>query len=336
MIKGSKKEKLTKENVLKRISEYDVYKAFAPKFELGKKFSSPIPGRKDDTPSFMISTKYGNYYHCDYGDSRYYGGCVDFVMQTRGCDYMTALKLIDTHFGLGINAPLKDWKSIVSEYEQPKIVETEVETHIECHYKKFSVEAHKYWNAYHLSEDYLKKHYVYQVKQLFIARQRIILPWNEIVFAYLTSEGKKKIYRPTISRTSTKEGEWRFRSNIPFTHLFGLENIKNCGKALGLKSRKDELVSSLILPCVYSTQAESIACFSPENVDYLNENSEENYICFGSDSQGKKESNLITSSFGWKHYNTEDKYLPDNDIAEVAKNHGLEVIEQHMKLKGLI
>jgi len=193
MIKGSKKEKLTKETILKKISEYDIYKQFSPKFKLGKKFSSPMPGRKDDTPSFIITTKFGNLYHCDYGDSKYYGGCVDFVMQLRSCDYMTALRLIDTEFGLGIQAPLKDWKATVSSYTQPEIKENEQEIHIECHYRKFTVGAHKYWNAYHLSEDYLKAQKVFQVKQLFIARQRIILPFEEIVFAYLTDDGYKKI-----------------------------------------------------------------------------------------------------------------------------------------------
>ena len=77
-----------------------------------------------------------------------------------------------------------------------------------------------------------------------------------------------------------------------------------------LKSRKDELVSSLILPCVASVQAENIACFNQKNVEFLQKNSEEIYIGFGTDDQGKEQSNLITKTFGWKHYNTEDKYLP--------------------------
>lgn len=332
MIKGSKKQVLTKEIILSKISEYDIYKAFAPKFVLGKKFSSPMPGRGDSDPSFIISTKYGNYYHCDYGDSSYYGSCIDFVMQLRSCDYFTALRLIDTEFGLGIQAPLKDWKKTVKSYEQPIVKGAEQEVHIECHYKKFTTEAHKYWNDYHLQEDYLKKRNVFQVKQLFIARQRVILPYNEIVFAYLTDTGHKKIYRPTISRKNTKE--WRFRSNIPFTYMFFETSLEKCSKILILKSRKDELVSSLINPCVGSVQAESIACFSKENLKKFEK--KEVYVGFGTDSQGKKESSLITSSFGWKHYNTEDKYLPNNDVAEVAKNYGLKVIENHMKLKKLI
>ncbi len=298
-----------------------------------------MPGRNDSDPSFIIGVKNGNFYHCDYGDSSYYGDCFNFVMQLRSCDYHTALRLIDTQFGLGIQSPLKDWKSVVSSYAQPIIENLEQQVHIECHYKKFTPEAHKYWNDYHLSEDYLKNKNVFQVKQLFIARQRFHIPYGEIVFAYLTENGDKKIYRPTVSRGVKKEEQsrlWRFRSNIPFTYIFGKDNIKGCQKSLGCKSRKDELVTSLIFPCVYSVQAESIACFSQENVEYLNKNSKENYIFFGTDTQAKKESNLITSSFRWQHYNTEDKYLPLNDISEISKYHGLEVIEKHMRLKNLI
>ncbi len=332
MIKGRKRLELTKENILERISCFDIYTAFSPKFKLGKKFSSPMPGRKDSDPSFIIGVKNGNYYHCDYGDSSYYGDCFNFVMQIRSCDYYTALRLIDTQFGLGIQSPIKDWKSIISSYSQPIIKDLEQQVHIECHYKKFTHEAHKYWNAYHLSEEYLKNKNVFQIKQLFIARQRVILPWNEIVFAYITEEGKKKIYRPTVDRKD-KTG-WRFRSNIPFTYIFGMENLKKCEKALIQKSYKDQLVTSLITPCVGSVQAESIACFSKQNLEILKD--KEVFLIFGADSQGVKESQLITSSFGWKYYNTEDKYMPYNDVSEVAKYHGLEVIEKHMKLKQLL
>lgn len=326
MIKGKKREQLTKEVILKKISEFDIYKAFSPKFKLGKKFSSPMPGRGDSDPSFIISTKYGNYFHCDYGDSRYYGNAFDFVMQLNTCDYTTALRFIDTHFGLGIQAPLKDWKSVVNSYEQPKIKENEQEIHIECHYRRFNAEANKYWNAYHLSEDYLKKHNVFQVKQLFIARQRLILPWNEIVFAYLTEDGHKKIYRPTISRKSKKNGDWRFKSNIPFTQMFLPDNLENCQRILILKSRKDELVSSLINDCVGSVQAESIACFSEENLKILKD--KEVYLGFGNDSQGEKESNLICESFGWnKIFTPKDTNSEINDFAEYGKLYGLEKLE---------
>ncbi len=333
MIKGKKRERLTKEVILQKIGEYDIYKAFSPKFVLGRRFSSPMPGREDDNPSFIINHKYGNYFHCDYGESKYYGNAFDFVMQLKGCDFLTALKLIDTELGLGISAPLKDWKATISSYKQPEIKD-EQETHIECTHQRFTVEAHKYWNAYHLSEDYLKNRLVYQVKTLYINRQKFHLPWGEIVFVYLTPEGKMKIYRPTVSRKSKDPNVWRFRSNVPFTYISNWEHLKDCKKVLVTKSKKDELVTSLLTDCVGSTQAESIACFSEETIEGLKDKTV--YLNYGSDDQGKRESKLITSSFGWKHYNTEDKYLPHNDIAEVVKYHGLEIIEKHMKLKKII
>lgn len=321
---------------MEKITPYDIFKFYLPKISLGKKINSPMPGRKDDTPSFVISQKYGNIYYTDYGDSRYYGDCIKFVMQLFNLSFSGALVQIDKDFGLGILSPAKDYKSIISSYSQPTLSDSG-EVSIECTYKKFTKEAHDWWNAYHLSEDYLKNRNTLQVKQLFIGRQKFPIPYGEIVFTYITEDGKKKIYRPTVPRSVKKEDQWklwRFRSNIPFDYMFMDINPKNCKKILVLKSRKDELVSSLITDCVSSVQAESIACFSDKNLKLLKD--KEVFLGFGTDEQGKRESKLITSTFGWKHYNTENKYLPLNDIAEVAKGYGLEVVEKHFKLKGII
>lgn len=338
MIKGKVKNRLTIENVLSKITDYDIYKMFMPtKFTPNRVTRSPF--HKDDTPSFLIGNKNGKYSHIDFADGEKRGGCLDFVMQIEGVDLDNALRLIDKRFGLGIEGTEVKYKEIVSKYEQPEIDQIEYEVHIEATHKVFTQKGHEYWNAYHLSEDYLKKFDIYQVKQLFIARSRFPLPAEEPVFVFRTPEGKMKIYRPTVPRTVRKELrkiKWRFRTNIPFTYMFGKENMK-CKKGLVLKSRKDELVVSLLYPCVSSIMGESIACFSKENVDYLNENCEQVYIGFGSDKQGKEQSHLITSTFGWKHINTPDKYLPhDNDFAEVGKKFGLKTLEDHLKLKKIL
>lgn len=337
MIQGKIKTRLTIENVLSRISEYDIYKMFMThKFTPNRVTRSPF--RKDDNPSFVIGNKNGKYIHIDYGDGRYRGGCFDFVMQKEGLDLYNCLKLVDKTFSLGLEGGDVKYKEIVEKYEQPEIDEIETPKHIEATHKAFTKEGHAYWNAYHLSEDYLKKYDVYQVKQLFIARSRFPLPTNEPVFVFRTPEGKMKIYRPTISRSVKKESRtylWRFRTSIPNTYMFGKENMK-CKKGLVLKSKKDEMVISLIYPCVSSIQSESIACFSEENVKFLNDNCEQVYIGMGSDKQGKEQSQLITGTFGYKHINTPDNYLPDNDFAEVAKRHGLKVLEDHFKNKGIL
>lgn len=342
MISGSKrKNKLRAETIYKYITPYDIYKEFCGvPFELGKAFSSPLR-EDDDTPSFLIKNWGGELRHCDYGDGEFRGRAIDFVMQKEHCNYDTALRLIDTRFGLGIRAPLKDWKAKVEAYTQPEIEDEEGRgVFINISTKKFTPGMHGYWNAYHLSEEYLKNKDVFQVKSLYLGSKRYRLPKDEIVIGYWADDIQKyKIYRPMTSRKIKKEDRektWRWRSNIPFDYIFGKSSIKDCDKSLVLKSRKDELVLSLITPCVASVQAENIGCFSTENVEFLNKNSREVYICFGSDSQAKRESNLITRTFNWKHINTPDKYLPLNDFAEVAKVHGLEVLEKHLKQKKII
>lgn len=336
MIKGKVKDELTIQNILSKISEYDIYRMFMPhKFTVGRVCKSPF--RKDDHPSFLISNKVGNYVHVDFADGTKRGRCFAFVMQLEGVDFYNALKLIDKRFGLGLAGTEVKYKEIVSKYEQPVVENCEV--HMEATHMKFDKRGHEFWNAYHLTEDYLKGFDTFQVRNLYIARKRFPLPKDEPVFVYRTKDGKIKVYRPFVPRKVSKEEsgyKWRFRTNISSDYIFGIENMKKCKKGLVLKSRKDELVVSLIFPCVSSVQSETIACFSDENVKILNEGCEEVYVGFGSDEQGKRESNLVTQTFGWKHINTPDKYLPHNDFAEVGKIYGLEVLEKHFKNKGLL
>lgn len=337
MIKGKVKTNLTIENVLARISEYDIYKMFMThRFQVNRVTRSPF--RKDENPSFVIGNKGGKYIHIDYGDGRYRGGCFDFVMQKEGVDLYNCLKLIDKKFMLGLDGSEVKYKEITEKYEQPEVDETETTVHMEATHKSFTKEGHGFWNPYHLLEDHLKTKNVFQVKQLFIARSRFPLPENEPVFVFRTPDGRMKVYRPTIPRSIKKEFrtfKWRFKTNIPFTYMFNRDNMK-CKKGLVLKSRKDELVVELLFPHVSSIQGENIACFSEDNVHFLRENCDEIYIGFGSDKQGKEQSNLITNTFGWKHVNTPDEYLPDNDFAEVGKKHGLITLEKHFKIKGIL
>lgn len=338
-IKGSKRTTLTQEAILSKLSPYDIYRMFCPsKFVLNRPFSSPF--RKDSNPSFIIKNKSGELFHMDYGDGRWRGNCFDFVKQLCSCDFNTCLIEIDKRFGLGISGDNKgDYKTIISKYEQPTLSE-EKETLIQVVTMPFTKAGEKYWSDYHLSLEELKKSNIYQAKSVILNRQRMAIPKDDLVFAYYAEDIQKfKLYRPLQPRHPKKEEvkfKWRWKNNVPFSYLWGKWNIGNCDKSLIVKSVKDMVVVKKFFPCVCSVQAENIACFSEENVEYINDNSKEVYIGFGSDEQGKKESKLITSTFKWKHLNTPDEFLPDNDFAEVGKKYGIETLIKHFEKKGLL
>ena len=49
-------EELTKENILKKITSYDIFRYYSENFkDIGKSFCSDLPGRTDENPSAQIN-----------------------------------------------------------------------------------------------------------------------------------------------------------------------------------------------------------------------------------------------------------------------------------------
>jgi len=92
-----------------------------------------------------------------------------------------------------------------------------------------------------------------------------------------------------------------------------------------------------IFPCCCAVQNEGIGAFSPENVEYLKANSDRQILSFDSDVAGVTNSQQITKLFDFDYLNVPKKYLSEGikDWADLAKDHGLKVIEDYLKQKGL-
>jgi hypothetical protein len=341
-MKGTKKktEGLNLENILKRISEYDIYRYYLGRdFRINDTLKSPFPDRKDDTPSFIIGNKTGYLYHFDFGDPRYRGNCINFVQQITGAtSYYDGLLRVDLDFSLGIiSQPLDParYKQIVGQFTKPdNIDELKKPSIIQVKAKPFDQSELNYWAQYYINKEDLKQEKVYSVKEVYLNKKRLPIGPTEFVFGYLYGD-KWKIYRPYATNKKLK-----WLTNVPIDEIDGIKDIKNCDKVLITKAKKDKMVIKKIFPCVCSVQAETIVGINEDDLTYLRSNSIEQYINFDSDSPGKKNSWLYTETFGFKHINVPDQYLteqpPIKDFADFAKKYGLKALEDYFKLKGLI
>lgn len=322
MIKGKKKEELSSDSILKRITEYDIYRRYFGDFEINKVTKNHL--RSEENASFIIGNKNGYLSHWDFGDSYWRGDCFSLVMQIYKCDYNTALKIIDRDFGLGIssNENIGAYKTIVSRYEQPKV--TKKNNLIQVIVRKFTSEELNYWKQYHIDIEDLKRNNVFSIKSLFLNRKRFYLNENELRFGYYY-DGYWKIYRPFAS----KKLKW-LPNNVPITTLDGKENIVNCDIAFINKSKKDMMVTYKVYPCTIAVQNESFACFSQENVNYIKENSKYQILSFDADTPGVKNSIEVTKMFGFDYCNVPKRYLSQGikDWADLAKVYGLKEVEK--------
>lgn len=327
MIKGKLKEELTMDSILGKISEYDIYKFYFGDFTLNEVTCNHLRG--DNNPSFIIGNKYGHISHFDFGDPTWRGDCFSLVKQIFDIiDLNSVLEKIDLDFGLGFRGIQKDYKKVVSEYKQPEV--TKRNTLIQIMTRKFTKEELSYWNEYFQDITDLRNNHIYSIKTAYLNNKKFPLKDTELRFG-LYYDGFWKIYRPF----SGKKSKWV--SNVPLQTSWGIENLNKEHNSVIAKSRKDYMICRKILPYVTGIQNESLAAFSNEFVDKVNQNSKIVYYASDSDIPGKKASYSITEAFGFKHINPEDRLLPNiKDFSDWAKQEGLKKVEQHFKLKELI
>jgi DNA primase len=98
------------------------------------------------------------------------------------------------------------------------------------------------------------------------------------------------------------------------------------------------MVMKKVFPCSCAVQNEGVACFSPENLEYIKANSDVQILSFDSDVAGVKNSQQITKLFDFEYTNVPRKYLAEGikDWADLAKAHGFEAIKDCLTEKGLL
>jgi hypothetical protein len=333
MITGKKKTSLTPETILQRITEYDVFRWYMPDKSWKLNAVTFSPFRNESNPSFLIGNRYGKLSFVDFADGTKKGDCFTFVkLLFNLASIDDVLKLIDRDFGLGISGkPTGEYKKITAEYQQPEELGKRY-SHIQVVTRPFTQEELAYWNLYHQDIQDLRDNNIYSIKKLYFNKQLFFLKDTELRFGYFY-DGHWKIYKPFADR----KNKW-VPNNVPITAMDGLNDVKNCSVAFINKSKKDYMVMKKIYPCCCAVQNEGIGAFSPENVEYLKANSDRQILSFDSDVAGVANSQQITKLFDFDYLNVPKKYLSEGikDWADLAKDHGLKVIEDYLKEKKLL
>lgn len=336
MIKGTKRVQLSKELIYSKISSYDIFKFYMPNKDWQPNVVTLSPFRNEKNASFIIGPKGegGVMIFIDFADSSLKGDAFTFVQKIHNIPtfYETLVK-IDKDFDLGFttSSVTKRYKKIITSYDKPIIVQKDY-SFIQVKTRKFTVRELDYWNDYYQDIEDLKNNNIFSISEVYLNKKRIVIPNDELRFGYLY-DGRWKIYRPLSDR------KWKWMpNNVPITAMDGLDDIKDCHTAFITKSKKDYMVMKKIFPTVCAVQNEGAGCFSTENVEYIKANSEKQILSFDSDEVGVKNSTSITKMFGFEYCNVPKEYLKDNinDWADLAKVHGLKVIEEYLINKQIL
>jgi len=344
MIKGRLKVKpLEKEDILRRITPYDIYRLYQGSFKLNDVCVNYHRGEKN--PSLIISTRLSSQLrHKDFGDKDWSGDCFNFVQQIHRCDFGTALKIIDRDFCLGLtNGKVVNNKQIIT-WGQPEVEEKRPPLFQIIYYSHMSRQALDYWKKFGVTEADLRKEHIYQPAEIWRNRKKIPMG-NLMTFAYHYPEiDKWKIYRPFAPKRteSTPINQWKWDSNVPFDYIDNMSAIKgDCTAMFLAKSKKDRLVlmNALGTDCIADVQAEDAGCLTFENLEQF-KTVDKRYIISDNDKKGKEFSWWLTKEHGFKHVNVPDKYLLETpkctDFADLCYHHGMEAVISYFKTKQII
>lgn len=334
MIKGKIKQQLTKELILSKITEYDVFKYYMRNsFKLNQVCKSPF--REDKHPSFIIGNKFGNLTFIDLADTSKKGDCFKFVQLLHYLpNYYDVFSLIDKDFGLGFSyIEYNDNRTnqIIEQYIQP-VTEEKKQSIIQVVTRSFNQLELKYWNDFHQDILDLKANNIYAIDKLYFNKELFYLKPTELVFGYYYKPFWK-IYFPF----GDKKRKWCI-NNTPITQLEGMNNLDVNQPAFINKSKKDMMVIKKLYPFTCAVQNEGMACFSEDNVSLLKTNSLKQILSFDSDKVGVANSLLITKKFNFDYCNAPRPYLTEGitDWADIAKEKGMKRVEQILIKKQII
>lgn len=241
---GEKKFFLEPEEILKRVSEEEIFKLIIREdIILDKGVLYRAPYRTDHIASCWFERYEEVLYFVDFADvGQKSKNCFSFISRVYNLSFIDTLQLISNEFKLGLGDNLKKVEKVVNKndyfLEEKKIKKTFKERVITIVPRAFNYKDKQFWEKYNISRDNLLEDKVFPL-ELYRSTNKFgeiftIRP-HDICYAYTDfPNGKKKIYRPH----ALSKAKWF--TNCNQNDIGSLSSLSKKGKLLIVtKSYKD-------------------------------------------------------------------------------------------------
>lgn len=308
-----KKEPLTIEYILSKVSEYDIYASYIGQFKPGLIYNSPF--RKDTNPSFgvFLSKRTGKLLFKDHG-SGVCGDVIKFVREITGIsNYNDVLQEIVRKLKITNKTVLKSTKPIESK-----------ETVIGIVRQAFTKIDEQYWGSYHISMPTLEKYNVHSIKYyLCNGIVKGIYKDENPMYAYKVYNNFK-IYRPLGDKFT------KWRNNLTEFDVQGYAQLPKKGNLLIItKSLKDVMVLHEMGYNAVSPSSEST--FIPDVVlNDLKKRFKNILLCFDRDIAGVSNMRKVSLKTGLNGFLVH-KSFKAKDISDAVKTNGFESVHDWLK-----
>lgn len=301
---------MTREDILSRATELDIYEAYLGKIKVGQIYNSPL--RKDENPSFGLfySKRTGQLLFKDLatGDC---GNVFKFVGMYTG--------LKSTAINKDIIAKLNLTNNTCFVSSKPKIKSHECE--ISVVRQPFSDKDLAYWLQFGITHDTLIK---YNVSPITYYLNNGIVKWkyeeDNPIYAYKVYN-HFKIYRPL---SKTKKDKWR--NSLTIDDIQGYKQLPKSGEVCIItKSLKDvmclyEMGIPAISPSCETTFISDIA------LERILKRFKRVYICFDRDPTGVRNMRLQSLKTRLRGILVHKRFKA-KDISDAVKKNGFETIK---------
>ena len=309
-------ELLTLDNVLAKVSTYDIFRYYVPNLVApGQAFCSDL--REDKNPSCVILIgNSGDAIYKDFstGDSH---SCTTYVRLKFDLTFQQALQKISDDLRLGLG--MEDKNLVYAEalmFLHTRIPPKTTSSRIRIVSKKFTYEGLGYWKQYGITEKYLNFFEIKQLSGYYL--NDTYIKCKDISFAYCFGDYKYKILVPN-------DPDWKWISNCGEI-VQGYNQLPKTGKLLILsKSLKD--VALLKVFGLNAVSAQNEGNDFPNNfIEGMKKRFKRIVLYYDNDEAGLKAAEKLS-----KKYSIQTVYNPldiEKDASDVFKHRGSKYLKE--------
>jgi hypothetical protein len=313
---------LTKDTILKKVSEYQIFKYYCSYFDdPTKRFKSDL--REDKNPTVSISLLNGRLRYKDFGYPEHSFDCFSYVGHKYNLNFSEVLKHVDNTFNLGLSAGIRSIRTI-PKMETP-VFKEKTRAQIKVKLRPWNKDDADYWKQFYISKKLLCIFDVQPITHYWINEKRFSC--NSISYRYRFDCGYK-IYRPL-------EADFKWSSNVGMECLQGYWQLPKSGEIVFLTSSLKDVMclASLGYPS-FALQSEMLVP-SKETIKEAQNRFKEVVVLYDNDFEkvsnpGQTMATKICSKYELANLKIPSQYQ-SKDISDLVKDHGIEIAKNVIK-----
>ena len=316
--KANTEDIVSRDGILSKISDEQIFKEYIGEFKLNKAMCSPI--RKDNVPSFGLfySTHHQKLMFKDHATGAF-GDAFDIVRHIYGLTLYQACIKINIDFNLGFRCPDSNKGKYVPVLKVAKRnIELTGDRALGVKFRKWKHCDQRYWNEkYDITEKQLKYYNIFPIDKVFLGKDVV---WshmdNNPIYAYIFYKDGKYTYKCYRPLETDKRYKWMSSTNR--TVLQGWDQLPKTGDTLILtKSLKDVVVYRTLGFYALSCQNE-LGMIKDTVIEELRSRFKKIVINNDFDYAGVTGTNLMKKAYGLPYFFLQDFKTRSNGYKDIS------------------